>query len=142
MAVNRSRSDRFRNNKMIPVALAIAVGVVIGIVILMVLGSRGVSSDPNATTRSQALAAANALDVFEIEYPKPVNSGAGPALGRVQTTFAAAQVGLSAIDPARTSQLSADLTTLTQKTHDHAPSDEVTALAEKVKQEFLAFTKS
>jgi hypothetical protein len=86
--------------------------------------------------------AANALDVFIVEYPKSTSSGAGPALARAKSAFEAVKGDLAKIDAAVTDQIGADLTELDSKIAAKAAADETTNLAEKVKAQLLSVGSS
>src|SRR5260370_37427089 len=128
MAVYRPR----RQVRLLPVALIVAA--VILIVIIVALAWPRIaptSTDKSAAAHASALEAANALDVFEIEYPKQTSSGAASALAHAMSAFESSRTSLAEIDSARTAQIAADLVTLSYKINAKAPADEVTALAEK-----------
>ncbi len=137
MAVYRPR----RQVKLLPIIMIVAVVVVI-IILVALLAPRfaSTSTDKFAAARTSALEAANALDVLEIEYPKQTSSGAASALTHAMSAFESSKTALAEIDSARTSQIAADLSTLSDKVKAKAPADEVTALAEKIKQQLLAFS--
>jgi len=136
MAVYRPR----REVKLLPVALVVAAVVLVVIIVVLVWPRfTPTSTDKSAVARASALEAANALDVFEIEYPKQTSSGAAAALAHAMSTFESSKAALAEIDAARTAQIAADLATLSDKVKANTPADEVTALAEKIKQQLLAF---
>ena len=136
MAVYRPR----REVKLLPVALIVAAVVLVVIVVALVWSRFApTSTNKSVAVRASALEAANALDVFEIEYPKQTSSGAAAALAHAMSTFESSKSALAEIDSARTAQIAADLATLSNQVKANTPADEVTALAEKIKQQLLAF---
>jgi len=138
MAVYRPR----RQVKLLPIAVVVAVVAVIIVIVVALLGPRlaPTSTDKFAAARASALEVANALDVFEIEYPKQTSSGAASALTHALNAFESSKPALAEIDSAHTSQIAADLSTLSDQVKAKAPADEVTTLAETIKQQLLAFS--
>src|SRR5437870_5384567 len=137
MAVYRPR----RQMKLLPIIMIVAVVVVILIVVaLLAPRLASTSTDKFTAARASALEADNALDVFEIEYPKQTSSAAASALTHALSAFESSKTALAEVDSARTSQIAADLSTLSDKVRAKASADEVTALAEKIKQQLLAFS--
>src|SRR5712691_5087573 len=108
MAVYRPR----REVRLLPVALVVA-AVVLVVIVAVLVWSRfaPTSTDKSAVARASALEAANALDVFEIEYPKQTSSGAATALAHAMSTFESSKIALTEIDSARANQIAADLAT-------------------------------
>src|SRR5215510_4864629 len=115
--------------------IGIAVLVLAVLVILLFFATRRAvaPADPLAGAQAKAMEAANALDVFIVEYPKSTSSGAGPAFARAKSAFESAKAYLAQIDSAATDQVGADLTALNAKIAANAPAKETTGLAEKAK---------
>jgi hypothetical protein len=117
----------------------------VGVVWFVATGiGRAQTSDPRAQARANALEVAQGLELVSIEYPKVLRgepSGAPGALSRAQAVFNSARPELAKIDPATTDSVGAALTTLAQKVSAHAPTDDVSALADQTRAKLIGLSK-
>lgn len=110
----------------------------------LILRSTAVPADPLVAARAQALAASQGLELVTIEYPKVLRnepSGALGALQRAEASFAAARGDLARINGPAVNQIAAAFATLDTKVAARAPSDEVTALADTMREQLAALSK-
>ena len=125
-----------------PAVLVVIAVIVIVLVILLVAATKPAFApeDPLTLARPKIFEAADGLDVFAVEYPKVLQgttSGAGAALGRAEAAWKVALPAFKSFDPQGTAQLDADFSTLDAKVQAKAPSDQVAALADSIRQRLL-----